>query len=258
MVIGIRILVCAFFIIFSQLTYSAEGKTKRELLYRLIESYPHDPAAFTQGLYYEKGFFYEGTGLYGRSSLRVVEAHSGALKKKIDLPKEWFGEGVTVMGDKIIQLTWRSGVGLVYDKNTLHPLQRFRYNHEGWGITHDGKRLIVSDGTDTIRFWHPIEFRELGRISVKDGGKPLYGLNELEYIDGHIFANVWPTPRIVRIDSETGRVTGEFQVQSLLATLGKREVDVANGIAYDASTKRIFITGKFWPRVFVILIKDSE
>lgn len=241
-----------------QEAWPAENAIKKVMEYRLIGSYPHDPEAFTQGLYFERGYFYEGTGLYGRSSLRVVEARSGEVKKRVALPEDWFGEGITVMGDKIIQLTWRSGVGIVYDKKTLHKLRSFRYAHEGWGITHDGRRLIVSDGTDTIRFWDPVGFQELDRIKVTDNGRPLVGLNELEFVEGSIFANVWPTSRIVRIDPSTGKVTGELATGDLRTKLDGKSVDVANGIAYDPGTKRVFLTGKFWPRIFVVFIRNSE
>lgn len=240
-----------------QTSWSA-AETVKVIDYRIVDSYPHDPAAFTQGLYYERGFFYESTGLYGKSSLRLVEARSGKVRKKVDLPANWFGEGITVMGDKIVQLTWRSQVGAVYDKKTFRRLHLFGYPHEGWGITYDGQRLMVSDGTDIIRFWHPISLREIGRLKVKDRGRPLQGLNELEFIGGYIYSNVWPATRIVRIDPQTGQVTGELDLAPLVTEMTNYKIDVANGIAYDPSTKRLFVTGKFWPCIFVISIRDSE
>jgi len=249
----------AFFFVLCPLASGWAGDViKQEIVYRVVTSFPHAPQAFTQGLYYEKGFFYESTGLYGQSSLRMVEARTGRIKRKVALPDEWFGEGITVLGDRLIQLTWRTGIGIVYDKKTFRRRKMFHYPHEGWGITHDGHRLLVSDGTEVIRFWHPTDFREMGRLRVMEGGKPVYGLNELEFIEGSIYANVWPTARIIRINPVSGQVTGEMDLSGLIATFEKKDVDVANGIAYDPISRLVFITGKFWPRVFVIRIEHSE
>jgi glutamine cyclotransferase len=188
----------------------------------------------------------------------MVAAETGEIKKMSLLPGGWFGEGVTVLGDKVIQLTWRSKVGIVYDKKTFRRLKTFNYNHEGWGITYDGRHLIVSDGSNVLRFWDPRDFQEVSRRPVMEGETPVYGLNELEFIDGYIFANVWPTDRIVRIDPASGKVVGEIDVCPLLSLINKKKVDVTNGIAYDPKTKRVFVTGKYWPRVFVLFIKNSE
>jgi len=220
--------------------------------YRVIRSYPHDRRAFTQGLVYEGGFFYEGTGLHGRSSLRKVEPTSGRILKEVRLEPSLFGEGVTIIGDRIVQLTWLSRVGFVYEKTSFRILQRFTYTREGWGITHDGKRLIMSDGTSVLRFLSPKNFREISTLGVHDEKGPVTGLNELEYLQGAIYANVWPTDRIAVIDPRTGRIKAWIDLQGLLGEKDSRGVDVLNGIAYDARNDRLFVTGKLWPRVFEI------
>lgn len=220
--------------------------------YRVIRSYPHDRQAFTQGLVYEGGFFYEGTGLYGRSSLRKMEPLSGRILKEVRLEPSYFGEGVTIFGDRIAQLTWKSRVGFVYDKASFRILQRFTYPREGWGITHDGKNLIMSDGTPVLRFLSPNNFREIATLGVHDERGPVTGLNELEYLQGAIYANVWPTDRIAVIDPATGRITAWIDLQGLLGEKDSRGVDVLNGIAYDARNDRLFVTGKLWPKIFEI------
>ena len=220
--------------------------------YRVIRSYPHDRRAFTQGLVYEGGFFYEGTGLHGRSSLRKVEPTSGRILKEVRLEPSLFGEGVTIIGDRIVQLTWLSRVGFVYEKTSFRILQRFTYTREGWGITHDGKRLIMSDGTSVLRFLSPKNFREISTLGVHDEKGLVTGLNELEYLQGAIYANVWPTDRIAVIDPRTGRIKAWIDLQGLLGEKDSRGVDVLNGIAYDARNDRLFVTGKLWPRVFEI------
>ncbi len=220
--------------------------------YRVIRTYPHDRQAFTQGLVYEGGVFYEGTGLYGRSSLRKVEPLSGRILKEVRLEPSHFGEGITIFGNRIAQLTWKSRVGFVYDKATFRILHRFTYLREGWGITYDGKNLIMSDGTSVLRFLSPKNFREIATLGVHDERGPVIGLNELEYLQGAIYANVWPTDRIAVIDPATGRITAWIDLQGLLGERNSRGVDVLNGIAYDARNDRLFVTGKLWPRVFEI------
>jgi glutamine cyclotransferase len=221
--------------------------------YKIKKTYPHDRSAFTQGLSYGDGFFYESTGLRGRSSLRRVEVETGAVLQQTSLLPEYFGEGIAVLGDRIYQLTWTSGVGFVYDKKTLALLQEFRYGIEGWGMTHDGKSLIVSDGSPTLYYWDPKTFQEVKRLTVRDGGKPVTNLNELEIVEGEIYANVWQTDRIARVSPVTGEVLGWIDLGGLL-TAPDREgsEDVLNGIAYDAQQKRLFVTGKLWPKVFEI------
>lgn len=221
--------------------------------YRVANAYPHDPEAFTQGLLYYQGVFYEGTGLWGRSSIRKVELETGKVLQVEAIAPEHFGEGIALWGDELIQLTWRSNVGFVYDRETFAPLHEFSYPTEGWGITHDGRRLIVSDGTSTLYFWDPATFKETGRIEVKDGDQPVVNLNELEYVDGQVFANVWQSDRIARIDPDAGRVLGWIDLKGLLSAQDRAGTeDVLNGIAYDAQGKRLFVTGKLWPKVFEI------
>ncbi len=188
--------------------------------YRVIRSYPHDRQAFTQGLVYEGGFFYEGTGLHGRSSLRKVDPVSGRILKEIRLEPSHFGEGITVFGDRIVQLTWLSHLGFVYDKTSFRLLKTFAYPQEGWGITHDGERLIMSDGTSVLHFLDPKDFREVATVGVHDERGPVTGLNELEYVQGVIYANVWPTDRIAVIHPRTGRVEAWMDLKGLLGKSG--------------------------------------
>lgn len=221
--------------------------------YKVIETYPHDPCAFTQGLAFENGIMYEGTGLLGYSTLRKVDLTSGSILLVKKVPAEFFAEGITICGDKIIQLTYKSRVGFVYKKDNLQPLRTFNYPTEGWGITYDGKHLITSDGTSTLYFLNPDTFEEIGRIEVLDRRIAVEGLNELEYVGGEVYANVWPTERIVRIDPKTGRVVGWINMKGLSSLLGGgEEIDVLNGIAYDAVGDRLFVTGKLWPKLFEI------
>ena len=220
--------------------------------YQVIRSYPHDRQAFTQGLVFDSGFFYEGTGLLGRSSLRRVELASGRILKEINLEPSYFGEGITVFGDRIVQLTWQSHLGFVYDKTSFRLLRTFAYPQEGWGVTHDGKRLIMSDGTSVLHFLDPNDYREIGTLSVHDERGPVTGLNELEYVQGLIYANVWPTDRIAIIHPRTGRVEAWLDLKGLLGTADSQGTDVLNGIAYDIRGDRLFVTGKLWPKVFEI------
>ena len=227
------------------------GRTKVSP-YQVIRSYPHDRQAFTQGLVFDEGFFYEGTGLHGRSSLRRVDPASGRILKEINLEPSYFGEGITVFGDRIVQLTWQSHVGFVYDKTSFRLLRTFAYPQEGWGVTHDGKRLIMSDGTSVLHFLDPNDYREIGTLSVHDERGPVMGLNELEYVQGVIYANVWPTDRIAVIHPRTGRVEAWLELKGLLGKTDSQGVDVLNGIAYDGRGDRLFVTGKLWPKVFEI------
>ena len=221
--------------------------------YNIINTYPHDRNAFTQGLVFEDGVLYEGTGGLGHSTLRRVELATGNILQIRELSAQFFGEGITIYGDKIIQLTWKSNVGFVYDKDSFELLQEFSYPSEGWGITHDGERLIMSDGTSTLRFLDPQAFQEIGQLEVFDNDGPVTRLNELEYIKGEIYANIWQMDRVARIAPETGRVTGWIELGGLLTTEDCLEpVDVLNGIAYDTGTDRLFVTGKLWPKLFEI------
>jgi glutamine cyclotransferase len=223
--------------------------------YRVIRSYPHDPQAFTQGLAYEAGQMYEGTGIKGRSSLRRVELTTGAVHQQRDLPAEYFGEGITVIGNRIIQLTWQSHIGFVYDKASFQLRKQFRYPTEGWGITHDGSRLIMSDGTSTLYVLDPETFTEIDRLEVHDEKGPVVRLNELEYVRGDLYANVWQTDRIARIELLTGRVAAWIDLTGLLSVADRQQrVDVLNGIAYDGEHDRLFVTGKWWPKLFELQI----
>jgi len=221
--------------------------------YNMVNTYPHDRSAFTQGLVFEDGVLYEGTGLFGHSTLRRVDLETGDILQVRELSAQFFGEGITVYGDRIIQLTWQSNIGFVYDKDTFELLREFTYPTEGWGITHDGERLIMSDGTATLHFLNPQTFQKTGQIEVFDRDGPVTRLNELEYIKGEIYANVWQTDRIARITPATGQVTGWIELEGLLTIEDRLEpVDVLNGIAYDAKTDRLFVTGKLWPKLFEI------
>ncbi len=221
--------------------------------YRTVNVYRHDPAAFTQGLTFADGWLYEGTGRRGQSTLRLVELESGIVRQLHQLPDRFFGEGVTVFGDRVIQLSWQSGTGFVYDRRSFALLEKFSYSTEGWGITHDGENLIMSDGSATLRFLDPETFTETGQVEVFDPDGPVTRLNELEYVKGEIYANVWQTDRIARIDPPTGRVTGWIDLTGLFRPEeSAAPVDVLNGIAYDAAADRLFVTGKLWPRLFEI------
>ncbi len=223
--------------------------------FKIVEAYPHDRGSFVQGLVVEEDsdLLLEGSGSYGESSLRRVNLETGEVTQILLLPEEYFGEGITTFDDRIYQLTWKSGVGFVYDSSSFDLLEEFTYAHQGWGITHDGQQLIVSDGTDTIYFWDPATLEETGRIQVYDEIGPVFLLNELEYVDGEILANVWQTDHIVRIDPETGEVTGRIDLSGLLAEEDRIGTEgVLNGIAYDPDEERLFVTGKRWPKLFEI------
>lgn len=222
--------------------------------YRVANTYRHDRAAFTQGLVFVDGELYEGTGLEGESGLRRVELETGKVLQSRPLDPSLFGEGIAVLGDRIYQLTWKNQTAFVYDRETFDPIDTFDYPTEGWGLTTDGERLIMSDGTSDLVFRDPGTFAEIGRVEVRYEGTPLPNLNELEFIDGEVWANVWRSDFVVRIDPATGDVTGVIDLRGLLpaADAGRRPVDVLNGIAHDPATGRIFVTGKLWPRLFEI------
>jgi len=221
--------------------------------YRVINLYPHDRNAFTQGLVFENDFLYEGTGLHEKSSLRKVELATGSVIQMKELPRKFFGEGVTIYENRIIQLTWRSHTGFVYDKESFALLQEFSYPMEGWGITHDGSHLIMSDGTSTLHFLDPHTFKEVDQITVTDANGLVSKLNELEYVKGEIYANVWPTERVAMIKPHTGQVSGWIDLSGLLRKEDyDTPMDVLNGIAYDEKDDRLFVTGKWWPTLFEI------
>jgi glutamine cyclotransferase len=221
--------------------------------YRIVKAYPHDPEAYTQGLFYYNGYLYEGTGQQGASSLRKVELETGKILQSVNLSREYFGEGITILNDKIYQLTWTNGTGFVYDAATFKPINTFSYTTQGWGLTTNGNELVMSDGSNTIYFREPNGFRELRRIEVFDNNGPVKMLNELEYIDGKIYANVYLTDRIIIINPETGVVEGNIDMQGLLTTAQRTgKEDVLNGIAYDPERNRIFVTGKYWGKLFQV------
>jgi len=226
--------------------------------YRVVRSYPHDRSAFTQGLAYDGGFFYEGTGLNGHSTLRRVDPNSGSVIKKISLSPSFFGEGIAVSGNRIIQLTWLSKTGFVYKKSSLELIGKFSYNHEGWGATSNKKELIISDGTALLHFRDSDDLRETKTVRVHDGRYPVKGLNELEYVRGDIYANVWPTNYIAVINPATGSVKGWLDMNGLLSVSDSPGVDVLNGIAYDAKGDRLFVTGKLWPKIFEIELINKK
>jgi glutamine cyclotransferase len=237
---------------------SAQQKPSKTPLfgYQIVKTYPHDRAAFTQGLQYVDGVLYEGTGQNGQSGLRKVKLETGQVLQHRPLDRKYFGEGITVLGDQIFQLTWQSEIGFVYDKATFKQLKTFTYTGEGWGLTHDGTRLIMSDGDarGALRFIDPKTLKETGRLIVKDNGLPVQNLNELEYVKGEVLANIWQTQRLARISLKTGAVTGWIDLSGLLDPREAAGVDVLNGIAYDAVGDRLFVTGKYWPKLFEIKI----
>jgi glutamine cyclotransferase len=226
--------------------------------YTIVKSYPHDPAAFTQGLQYVGGIFYEGTGLNGQSTIRKVKPDTGEVLQRRPLGPEHFGEGITLFQSTLYQLTWQSGLAFAYDANTFAPKRNFTYRGEGWGLTHDGTNLIMSDGTDELRFLDPATFKERRRVKVTAGGQPVKELNELEYVKGEVFANVWQTDFIARIEPKSGKVTGWIDLRGLLSPRERTGTDVLNGIAYDPEGDRLFVTGKLWPRVFEITLKPGR
>ncbi len=223
--------------------------------YEVVHTFPHDHGAFTQGLLYLDGALYESTGLNGQSSLRKVDLATGTVLKQLNIPREYFAEGLALLNGKLFQLTWQNQKGFVYDLETFNQEKEFSYSGEGWGLTTDGQSLILSDGTAQIRFLDPVTFQVKRAITVLDHGRPINRLNELEYVKGEIFANIWTTDVVVRIDPITGNVVGVIDFRGLLAPQDRQYTDVLNGIAYDAAGDRLFITGKLWPKLFEVRLK---
>lgn len=225
--------------------------------YKIIDVFPHDPEAFTQGLVWEDGFLYEGTGLYGDSSLRKVELETGKILQLYQLSDDFFGEGITIFKERIYQLTWKEQIGFIYDADSFQLLETFSYSHEGWGITHDEKYLIISDGSPVLHFVDPLTFQEVKQVKVHDRQTPVYRINELEYIKGKIFANIWQTDLIAIISPESGEVFAWADLSDILENVNikiNQPIDVLNGIAYDSLNDRLFVTGKWWPVIFQIEI----
>lgn len=236
-----------------QPSHAAGQRRPPEYTFKVIRDYPHDPAAFTQGLVYRDGFLYEGTGLNGRSSLRKVRLETGEVVQHVELPAEFFGEGIAIVKNNVIQLTWQSHIGFVYNLADFKRLRQFSYPGEGWGLTSRGNELFMSDGTAEIRVLDATTFKEKRRFTVRDGATPVDQLNELEFVEGGLFANIWQTDRIARISPQTGKVLGWIDLAGLLSPIYRRQDGaVLNGIAYDSVHKRLFVTGKLWPKIFEI------
>jgi glutamine cyclotransferase len=227
--------------------------------YNIVNVYPHNETAFTQGLIFEDDVLYESTGLYGHSTLRRVELETGKILQIHSLPNQFFGEGITIFDDKIIQLTWQSNRGFVYDKHSFDLLHEFDYPTEGWGITHNGSWLIMSDGTATLYFLDPETFAQVGQVEVYDADTgPVTMLNELEYIQGEVYANIWNEERIAIINPQTGEVTAWVDLEGIQNFENMDIGNILNGIAYDEKEKRLFVTGKRWPHLFEIRLVPSE
>jgi glutamine cyclotransferase len=222
--------------------------------FKVVAAYPHDPNAFTQGLTIVGGRLYEGTGQYGASSIRRVDLKTGRVEKIHVIGTEYFGEGIAIVGGKLYELTWKNGLAFVYDLDTFNVAQTLRYPTEGWGLTHDREHLILSDGSATLRFLDPATLKTVREITVRDGDQPVPKLNELEYVEGEIWSNVWYDDRIVRISPADGRVLGWIDLSGIYPHSARRSDDVLNGIAYDADAKRLFVTGKNWPQLYEIQV----
>lgn len=232
----------------------AQAEKARQYGYTVVKAYPHDTGAFTEGLFWRDGFLYESTGLEGRSSIRKVTLETGIPEQERMIDSRYFGEGIVDWKGKLIELTWKDQMGFIYDLGSFEKTGQFSYAGEGWALTRDDSRIIMSDGTAFLRFLDPETLKETGRVQVTDDGKPVDNINELEFVKGEVLANIWQTDRIVRIDPKSGKVTGWVDLAGLLgdADLAAGQVDVLNGIAYDAAADRLFVTGKFWPKLFEI------
>lgn len=240
-------------------SHQASANPPREYTFVIVQVFPHDTSAYTQGLAYRNSFLYEGTGLNGRSSLRKVRLETGEVIQHVDLGSEFFGEGITIVKDKVLQLTWKSEMGFVYELNNLHLLRRFSYQGEGWGLATSGREIFMSDGTSQIRVLDAETLQEKRRFRVHDGSTPVQQLNELEFVEGQIFANVWHSNRVARISPQTGDVVGWIDLTGLLSPVYRLESEaVLNGIAYDPIRKRLFVTGKLWPSVFEIRLSPKH
>ena len=218
----------------------------------MVKTYPHDPTAFTEGLVFNNGVLYESTGEYGYSSLRKVNLENGNVLQKDLLPNQYFGEGLTVVNNSLVQLTWQSNIGFIYDKQTFGLLGNFSYSTEGWGLTYNGSELIMSDGTSNLYFLDPVTYHKVGQVSVYDGNTPVTNINELEYVNGDVYANIWLQQKIAIINPENGIVKGWIDLTGIYKSNNTN--DVLNGIAYDSQTNRLFVTGKDWPNLYQITI----
>lgn len=238
---------------------AAGAAPQRADSYQVVHAYPHDTQAFTQGLVYVDGHLYESTGIKGQSSLRMEEVETGRILQFQDVPSQYFAEGLTNWGDTLVQLTWESHVALVYDRSSFRFLRTLPYPGEGWGLTQDGIHLILSDGTAALRFLDPATFHQVRRVTVKDHGRPVAQLNELEFIHGQVYANIWHSDRIARIDPATGKVLGWIDLAGLLPSEERSNPEaVLNGIAWDSQHERLFVTGKLWPKIFEIKVIPAK
>jgi glutamine cyclotransferase len=251
---ALTLLACAF----AENPPTRHRRPTPEYGFRVLHVFPHDPSAFTQGLEYRGGFLYEGTGMNGHSALRKVELQTGKVVQETRLAPQFFGEGITVIDQRITQLTWQSEVGFIYDQLTFKALRTFQYPGEGWGLANDGKQIYMSDGSAQIRCLDPMTLREQRRFTVHEGAHPIVSLNELEWVRGELFANVWQTDRVVRIAPDDGRVLGWVDLSGLLPEEKHGGADVLNGIAYDSMGDRLFVTGKLWPRIFEIQLLPKK
>ncbi|MEE8249678.1 MAG: glutaminyl-peptide cyclotransferase [Gammaproteobacteria bacterium] len=247
------LLVAGIIVLTAWAQFAANGETEL-WTYEIVATIPHEPTAFTQGLVIHDGRLYESTGQYGESTLRRLELATGRVEKQIALSSAYFGEGITIFGERLYQLTWQNNLALVYDVETFDRVGAYRYDGEGWGLTHDGTHLIVSDGSAAIRFHNPETFEVVRRLVVLADGQPVGSLNELEYINGEIWANLWYQDRIARISPETGAVLGWIDLSGLYPRSRRASEDVLNGIAYDAETDRLYVTGKNWPWLYQIAV----
>ena len=255
----------AGFIFFFLLIFSASSTTENKedppsrTTFKVLNSFPHDPTAFTQGFIYKDGFLYESTGLHGKSSLRRTNPATGEVLVKVSLPQKFFGEGLTIMGDSIYQITWKSGQGFIYDKETLERKGSFTYFTEGWGLTDDGESLIMSDGTEKLYFLSPRSFKVTKVLSVRENGSPVTTLNELEYAGGKIYCNIWLSDDIVVVDSKSGEVERRISLGGLRKRLSlPKRAEVLNGIAWKPSSGTFLITGKYWSEVFEIELSPTS
>jgi len=250
-IVVIIVLSASILVIFNSNNASAKS-TATHYTYSIVNTYPHDTSAFTEGLVYSDGFLYESTGLNGASSLRRVDLTTGNVLQEIMLPDQYFGEGIAIVNNTIIQLTWQSHIGFIYDKTTFAVLGNFTYPTQGWGLTFDGKNLIMSDGTDHLYFLNPTTFQQTGQIQVHDGNTPVVNINSLDYINGEVYANIWLTNSIAIINPETGQVKAWIDLTGLPDENNSNPNAVLNGIAYDQQNNRLFVAGKDWPNIYQI------
>jgi glutamine cyclotransferase len=229
-----------------------DTSTAPHYTFSLMNTYPHDSNAFTEGLVYDDGYLYESTGLYGSSTLRCVDLQTGNVLRETPLPSQFFGEGIAVVNNTIVQLTWKSHVGFVYDKNSFALISNFSYSTEGWGLTFDGEHLIMSNGSDVLSLYNPRSYLEIGQIKVHDGNSPVFDLNELEFINGEVYANVWHSNEIVAINPGNGQVKFWINLSGLAGSAVYNSESVLNGIAYDSASNQLLVTGKNWPQIYEI------